>query len=277
MNTVYFLVDNGSLRPAATLALRRVASRLSVASGLRVEPVSLLHSSKIPASDLGGIPAETFERALKQRLEDGVRDFRVLPFFIGESRAIVEYLPQVVERVMRRTGVEFSCTCLPPLCPYDDNEYPAIVAELIERIIAQRSQISASQRWVDVALVDHGSPEPRVGAVRDRIAARLQQHFSAHPAAGIRVVQPCSMERREGPEYDFNEPLLEAVAGGALRSQPMIVALLFLSPGRHAGCGGDVAQICQRAAADGDFLFTDVLGESPAVEQVLLERLAGEG
>lgn len=274
MNTVHFLVDNGSLRPAATFALRRVADRLSLASGLRVEPVSLLHSSKIPANDLDGVAAETFERALKQRLAAGVRDFVVLPFFIGESRAMTDYLPQVVDRVRQRTGVEFALRCLPPLCPYEQEEDRGIVGELIGRIGLARAQVPAEERWVDVALVDHGSPEPKVGLVRDRMARQLQQHFDGDPSAGIRSVQPCSMERREGAEYDFNEPLLETVVGRADPSRTMIVALLFLSPGRHAGPAGDVAQICERAGTAKGFLFSDVLGESDAVVEILLERLA---
>ncbi len=268
-----FLVDNGSLRPAATFSLRRVAGRLSEAVGHAIEPVSLLHSSKVAASDLDGVPAETFERALKQRLSAGVRDFTVLPFFIGESRAFSEYLPQVVERVKGKLGINFDYRCLPPLCPFDQHEYPAIARELIDRIVAVRARMSGGDGQVDVALVDHGSPEPKVAQVRDRIACQLQRYFTANPTAGIRLVQPCSMERRDGPEYDFNEPLLEAVVSDVGLSRTMIVALLFLSQGRHAGPGGDVAQICQRHGAEGRFLYTDVLGESDAVVQVLLERL----
>ena len=54
------------------------------------------------------------------------------------------------------------------------------------------------------------------------------------------------MERREGKEYDFNDPLLETlledkkVSGGSC----VILAQLFLAPGRHAGPDGDITQIC---------------------------------
>ncbi|WP_353057295.1 hypothetical protein [Salinicola sp. JS01] len=48
------LVDNGSLRPAATLNLRRLAAALSQVSGEAVEAASLLHSFKIPPSSSAG-------------------------------------------------------------------------------------------------------------------------------------------------------------------------------------------------------------------------------
>lgn len=273
MRTSHFLVDNGSLRPAATLALRRVAALLSTDAAVQVDPVSLLHSSKVPADDLGGIPAETFERALKLRLREGIRRIRVLPFFIGESRAITDYLPQVVEKVRQRTGIDFSCELLPPLCPFGQGEYPMLVEELVARITAVRAAAPDCHHPLNVLLVDHGSPEPRVGAVRDRIAASLQAHFTSRPELGVCSVQPCSMERREGPEYDFNEPMLDAVTATCDSRRPTIVALLFLSPGRHAGPDGDVATICRKANPKATFLFTDVLGESDAVRKILLERL----
>ena len=49
-----YLIDNGSLRPDATLFLRRLASVLSLRSGYMVEQVSLLHSHKVPADQMGG-------------------------------------------------------------------------------------------------------------------------------------------------------------------------------------------------------------------------------
>ena len=54
------LVDNGSLVPAATLALRGLAEKLAARIRQPVEPVSLLHSSGVPAEKLGGTPAEAY-------------------------------------------------------------------------------------------------------------------------------------------------------------------------------------------------------------------------
>lgn len=55
---VCILIDNGSSRPASTVALRDVARRLEekVGGGLRVVPASLKHSDKAPVEQLGGEP-----------------------------------------------------------------------------------------------------------------------------------------------------------------------------------------------------------------------------
>jgi len=62
------------------------------------------------------------------------------------------------------------------------------------------------------------------------------------------MIDQAVMERREGKQYDFNGPLLEQwleqkVARG---EKSAIVALMFFLPGRHAGDGGDIEQICFR-------------------------------
>ena len=85
------------------------------------------------------------------------------------------------------------------------------------------------------------------------------------------------MERREGEAYAFNDPLLEKLgevdhfAGGRL-----ILAMFFLLPGRHAGEGGDVAEICDALISDGDFdqiHNTPLLGEHPMLLEILEDRL----
>ena len=86
------------------------------------------------------------------------------------------------------------------------------------------------------------------------------------------------MERRPKPEYDFNEPLLENLLPDqeACPSRQVVVAQLFLSPGRHAGPDGDVANICRQAeqARPGLQTFlTDPLGNHPLVLEILEERL----
>ena len=94
-----FLVDNGSLEPAATLALRELAARLSRRLDQPVEPVSLLHSSGIAADLLGGRPAEILLPALERRLREGQNEFTLLPLFFGPSRALTEYLPENLARL----------------------------------------------------------------------------------------------------------------------------------------------------------------------------------
>ena len=92
-----YLVDNGSLRPEASLALRSLAEALSLRSGCEVQPVSLLHSHKVPESQMGGRPATIVRRAIKAAIASGKRDFVIVPLFLGPSRAIVDYLPELIE------------------------------------------------------------------------------------------------------------------------------------------------------------------------------------
>jgi hypothetical protein len=88
------------------------------------------------------------------------------------------------------------------------------------------------------------------------------------------------MERREGDAFAFNEPLLERLLERApFAAGEVVVALQFLSPGRHAGPGGDVAGICAeaeaRAAAAGRRLetaLTATLADDARVLDVLERR-----
>ena len=73
-----FLVDNGSLRPDATFALRALASALSGHLDKVIEPVSLLHSHKIAAKDLAGEPA-TIVKRVECRRSDGLCYIASLP------------------------------------------------------------------------------------------------------------------------------------------------------------------------------------------------------
>jgi sirohydrochlorin ferrochelatase len=51
----------------------------------------------------------------------------------------------------------------------------------------------------------------------------------------------------------------------------VILAPLFLSPGRHAGPGGDLAQIC--AAASSRCHFTELVGTHPLAVTALADAL----
>jgi hypothetical protein len=83
-------------------------------------------------------------------------------------------------------------------------------------------------------------------------------------------------KKRPGPEYAFNEPLLAA----RLRTPPfdrgdVVVALQFLSPGRHAGPEGDVARICAEARRERPELrthITETIASDSRVVAVLADR-----
>ncbi|SVE00071.1 uncharacterized protein METZ01_LOCUS452925, partial [marine metagenome] len=91
---VCLLADNGSLCPDAVLALRRVAEKLAERTGMVTEAVGLLHSDKVGAMDLADIPGETVETCLRRRLADGDGDFLILPFFLGSSLGVTDWLPK---------------------------------------------------------------------------------------------------------------------------------------------------------------------------------------
>lgn len=266
------LLDNGSLRVAATLALRRMAAALAERVGRSVDPVSLLHSNKIPAEELGGEVATTFGPWLRRRAEAGAREFVVVPYFLGPSRALTEYLPERVVK-LREQWPDLVVRVAPALGESGAAAVDQLAAVLEERTRVELARRPSSAAPAAVAVVDHGSPEPKVVAVRDAVAARLRERLGA----AVRAVAPCSMERRKGEEYAFADPLLAALLAQApFAAGQVVAAMLFLSPGRHAGPEGDVAQICRAAEAAQPGLrvmMTDLLGGHPALIELLAERL----
>ena len=263
---IVFLVDNGSLRPQATIGLRGLAEGLSGRTGMRVEAVSLLHSHKIAADKLNGVPATIVKRRLRECLAAGHHEFVCLPLFLGPSRAIGDYLPQVVDELSGEYP-ELKVRIAPVLAGEDfDAPDPRLAQMLADQIRALQPSQS-----MKVALVDHGTPIIEVNRVRNAVARQLASEL------GAPVVLPCSMERREGGAYAFNDPLLEKLgsvedfAGGHL-----VLAMFFLLPGRHAGEGGDVAEICEGLIAEGTFeqiQNTPLLGEHPMLLEILEDRL----
>lgn len=267
MKRKIFLTDNGSLRPAATLNLRRVAELLSEKTGHRVEPVSLLHSSKVSPEELDGLPARTVGPTIRESADDGVTDFVILPFFFGPSRAITEYLPRRVVQ-MREEIPGLKVQVAKPLVDLEGPTDLRIARILKEQLLA----VSPSEGPTSVILVDHGSPEPAVTAIRNLLAGQL----GALLETPVRVV-PAAMERREGKEYDFAGPLLEEVLDRTADwSMPVTLSMLFLSPGRHAGPDGDVVTICRAAEERNPGLSTvmsRLVGEHEAIVEVLADRL----
>ncbi|MBS0632707.1 MAG: cobalamin biosynthesis protein CbiX [Verrucomicrobia bacterium] len=252
------LVDNGSLEPASTLQLRAIAAALEKRLGTgRVEPVSLAHSTKIPTGELGGRPAELFEAALERCVREGVSDVTVAPLFIGPSLALTRLLPSLIAQ-----QPALHVRVAEPLQVPGATALSTILTDLV------REQLPSPA--TRIAIIDHGSPARAVAAARDEVAAQVR----AQLGATVREVTACSMERRAGAEYDFNEPLLETLlARPEWQSGPVIIALLFIAPGRHAGPDGDVAQICRRARSDFTGVkFTRVLGQHPRLVDLLAER-----
>jgi sirohydrochlorin ferrochelatase len=262
------LVDNGSLQPAATRQLRRIAAALGRRLRRRVEPVSLLHVDKVRAQQLNGRAAEILEGAVQRRVSAGVRDLVIVPLFIGPSRALTRLLPaRIAQWKSGCPGLRVRVAA--PLAQRGDHRLAQLLADQVRARLTPAFLRGATAR---VALVDHGSPVRAVTQVRNRFAAQLRRELGSRVAA----VAPCSMERRPAVTYAFNEPLLESLlAAPRWNSGPVIVAQLFLLPGRHAGPGGDIAAICRRARKNSPRLRTSrtaLLGNHAGLIAILADR-----
>ncbi|WP_249977323.1 sirohydrochlorin chelatase [Vreelandella olivaria] len=279
-----FLVDNGSLRPQATLNLRRVAAALSRQLGESVQATSLLHSNKLPPEAVDGIPATTLGPAAERSAEQGATDIIVLPFFFGPSKALTSYLPERMAALQSRFPHVRVRVAQPLVDELGNNDLRLahlladnVRAQYLEQYVEQhpKKHLKQGQQNVlpKVALVDHGSPIPEITAVRNRLAGQL----SVVLADEVGCVAAASMERREGDAYRFNEPLLEHLLDTPeFSSGSVIVAMLFLSPGRHAGEGGDIAVICEQAQQRHPTLSvatTALVGEHPGIIDILHSRL----
>lgn len=265
-----FLVDNGSFRPEAALGLRSIAGRLTERAGFPIEPVSVLHSSKISVDRLDGQPAEIFETAIAQRLKSGKRSFLVIPFFFGPSRALTEFLPEKFSEAASDYP-DARLVVAEPLAGNTGEPDQRIAQALLELTKQTAEPESLSDHAV--VLVDHGTPVREVTAIRDGVGAQLKQLLDEQ----YRAYAVSSMERRPEPEYEFNEPLLESVLRQyGFNGGPVIIAHLFLLPGRHAGADGDIAEICSEAKKDfPEFepIRTQLLGEHPLILDILYDRL----
>ena len=262
------LLDNGSLEPAATLNLRRLANGVSACLARTVHPVSLLHSHKVPATELEGQPAEILIPFLRRQLSAGREDFIIIPLFFGPSGAIADYVPEKIAE-LRLTHPALRVKIAPCLVPIPEKPDARIIQILADNLLPLLRTCSTPPK---VVLVDHGSPKPLVTSVRDALALNLANHLGTR----VTSVRPASMERRPEPEYDFNNPLLEKLLEDPLfASGEIMVSLLFLSPGRHAGPGGDIDRICETAMAKNPRLhttMTPLVGSHPLLIKILADR-----
>ncbi len=270
---VCFLFDNGSFRADSTRSLRGVAERLAERLEWDVRAVSLLHSTRVPAAELDGKPAQLLEPALDAWLTENSRGRALLlPLFFGPSGALTEYVPERLAALQGRHGegrAELAEALV--LAEEEPRELVAILADRVRATAAERGW-----RRPKVVLCDHGTPQRGVSAVRDRLAGCLREALGGE----VEGVAPASMERREGEAFAFNEPLLATrLAEAPFDAGEVVVALQFLSAGRHAGAGGDVAEICAQAEAaaarHGRVLRTAMtapIAEDPRLVVVLARR-----
>ena len=269
------LFDNGSFRPDSTFALRKIAKKLGKQLGMRVEGVSLLHSHKIDAEKLNGEPATIIRRRFKIGITNGERHFICLPLFLGPSLAITEYLMELIEEA-KLLCPEIEILVAPPLAGWDVNHPDHRLARILADQVKLTLKHNKLSDTTNLVLVDHGSPIEKLSILRNTVTNQLKELLGD----SVSTATACSMERREGDAYAFNDPLLETISfektsiGKSLES--LVVAMFFLLPGRHAGEGGDVDEILQGLVDDAEiknFIKTDLIAYHPLIYSILEDRV----
>lgn len=289
---VAVLTDNGSTKPASYLSLVRMADGVAARLGPGAPPVipaSARFAERVPVGELppGTRPPASLEPTLRALAGEGFTDFLVLPGFVGPSSTYTSFVPEVFARVAgAHPAGALTLTTTRPVVDVEGDPGDDTVARIVVRHAAATAAARGFPSYA-LAVCDHGSPNPALAAARNAVAAQVAALTAGDPA--VTAVAACSMERREGPAFDFNEPLLEGLLGAGgppafSGGGPVVVGLLFLSPGQHAGPGGDIAGIiaaAQAAAArEGRpppvAAMTPLLGEAPEWVDLLAAR-AREG
>ena len=274
--THILLVDNGSLRAESFLSLRAMASAVSAATGVAVVAASARFADRVAAAELGGTPGDTLATAVARALggPPARHHVLILPAFLGPADTLRALVPEFFSK---QRGVTHAIAAPLVTGPGDARVAQALLANLEEAFATH----GLEPKDAAVVVCDHGSPHADVAAVRGYVASHLARQLAAHPTlATLRApLAQASMERRDGPDYAFNDPLLASL----LRTPPfnegnVVLGLLFLSPGAHAGVGGDIDEICAEAVAEAAqagralrVFRSPLLG--PRVTDILADRL----
>ncbi len=250
------VVDNGSLEPAAHQNLRSVARALSQRTGQHVRAVSWKHSDRIPLDALGDSPAWTLEAFIRSLVALGQREFVFVPFFISGQGAIGSALRRDLERLQEELG-GFDFTLTAGLAA--GGILPEIVADRVRATITARTRPFPCPP--PLIVVDHGGPSAASASLRDKLTAEISRKLGS----SISSVAAASMEGAHPPL------LADLLRSREFAGRDVIVAPLFLSPGRHAGPQGDIGQIC--ASGDARCHVTDLVGHHPLAIRTLANAL----
>ncbi|MEE9310669.1 MAG: CbiX/SirB N-terminal domain-containing protein [Cocleimonas sp.] len=270
---IIILADNGSTKASATLQLRSIAQQLSERTSQNIHPVSLQHADVIAADELGGVKASVLSEFLRDQLQQGQREFIIVPLFFGNSRALTKFIPDLQAELEGSFG-QFEIQIMGALYAPShsvlgsDTALPDIIYDHVQQT-AQANSLSLT----NIVLVDHGSPSPKITAVRNGVAKEVQ----ARLGGGVQLEQAV-MERREGKQYDFNGELLKdwLIAKAEQGETSAIVTLLFSLPGRHAGEGGDIVTICDSVMQrypNFKIGISPLVGDHPLLLDILVDRL----
>jgi sirohydrochlorin ferrochelatase len=248
------LIDNGSLEPAAHRNLRAVAAALSGRVNTTVHAISWKHSDRVPVEQLDQTPAWTLAPFVRSLFALGQREFVFVPFFISAQGAIGSALRSELEALQHELGAfEFHFT--EGLAAR--GVIPTIVVERIRAVIAHQKL-----QTPPVIVVDHGGPSAKSAALRDRLAAQIRLELKDE----IGAFAAASMEGAHPPLL-ADQLRAETFAAG----RDIVVAPLFLSPGRHAGQRGDLAEICRSAHARCH--LAELVGTHPRAIDALADAL----
>lgn len=252
------LIDNGSLKPAAQARLRAVAASIEEISATRVVPVSWKHSDRTAPG------AWTLAPWIRSHVSEGEREFVLIPFFISPQGAIGSALRRDLAALQEETGgFEFS---------FSGGLTHSALATIVADRVRETVKTNGLQRPM-VIVVDHGGPSPASAAVRNRVADAARDLLWGE----IGMLAAASMESPDGDDFAFNRPLFaDALASLGLEPNDVVIAPLFLAPGRHAGEGGDLARIVREAHARAPalrFHFTELVGTHPSVAPRLASNL----
>jgi sirohydrochlorin ferrochelatase len=260
------LVDNGSLEPASHGCLRAAATAIGAGAGVNVEAVSWKHSDRIPPGELDGGPAWTLAPWIRAQVSAGEREFLLVPFFASPQGSIGSFLRADLDKLRGESG-GFSYSFTEGLSA--DTALPSIAADRVREASA-----SLALHRPAVVLVDHGGPSRASAAVRDRVADAMRALLDGT----IGPLAAASMECPDGREFGFSRPLLsEVLALPGFDSGDVLIAPLFLSPGRHAGPGGDLEGIARAATERSPKLrchFTKLIGSHPVAVKTLAGALS---
>ena len=267
------LMDNGSHNPDAILSLRKIARKLSKLTHREIRPISLLHSNQIDITQLGGYSAEIFESAINELVSQGKYNILIIPLFFGPSRSLTCYLAERISQLKNKyTKLKIRIAqCL--VQTDDDKNYSMakILMNGINRVIA-----SKCLNYPSVILVDHGTPEIKVNEVRTFLAQQLGFLLKGK----INILAEASMEKRKGCKYSFNGPLLlNQLRKNNFDQGDVIISLMFLLPGNHAGLHGDITKICVEAEKRKPKLrthLTSLVGADGDLITLLKERVDKE-
>eukprot|EP01134_Creolimax_fragrantissima_P004133 CFRG4133T1 len=266
------VVDNGSLRASSTVNLRKICAMLQSHLGVDVMPVSCRFSNRIPQEELDNVNAELLEPCLFRLVEEGYDSVVIIPLFFGPSSTVTNFIPSKVMNV-RKQYPQLKVHVASTLVAEDKN---VPIDERLVDIFVKRVKTTAKAKGISkpkVVVVDHGTPVRLVNECRVRMTEAVEKSLGKFAE---RVVG-ASMERREGEEYAYNEPLLETTLFemDGFGTGDVIIAMMFLQPGRHAGSGGDVETILKDQEKKHPGLqthVTDLIGTGDEIIPILADR-----